>query len=126
MKIPLPCPCVSSLERCPISSSNDTHEVVKTQRSMLCKVSAESDRDPDLAPVLLSVDPCCSAVCVLSCAVTLHNTHCWMLSHQENSSIFVILTWWRSFFSRSRVLIEQCNNDVNHRGTARNLGGGIR
>ena len=35
-----------------------------------------------------------SVVCCLFCAVTFHNTHCWMLSHlaQENNPIIVILT----------------------------------
>ena len=51
MKIPLPCPCVSSLERCPISSSNDTHEVVEIQRNMLCKVSGDSDRKTHSLPL---------------------------------------------------------------------------
>ena len=51
-----------------------------------------------------------------------------MLLHlaQENSSVIVILTWLRSFFRRSRVLIEQRINDVNDRGTTRNLRRGIR
>ena len=75
-------------------TTRDTHEVVKTQRSMLCKVSGESDRKTHaLALFLLSVDLCCSVVCFFSCAVTLHNTHCWILSHlaQENSTVTVTL-----------------------------------
>ena len=71
---------MSLLKRRPISSSNDTHEVVKTQRGMLCKVSGGSDRKThSLLLFLLSVDMCCGVVCFLSCAVTLHNAHCWML-----------------------------------------------
>ena len=64
----------------------------KTQRGMLCKVSGEGDRKTPLLALVL--DPRCDVVCCLSCAVTLHTTHCWMLSHlaQENNPIIVILT----------------------------------
>ena len=50
VKIPLSCPCVNKLERCPISISNDTHEVVEIQRGMLCKVSGDSDRKTQSLP----------------------------------------------------------------------------
>ena len=59
----------------PISNSNDTHEEVKTQRRMVCKVLGESDRETNsLHLFFLSADMRCSVVCFLSSAVTLHNT----------------------------------------------------
>ena len=78
-----PAHAFSLLERRQISSSNDTHEVVKPQPGMLCKVSGESDRKTHSLLLFfeLSVDLCCGVVRFLSCAVTLHNTHCWMLLH---------------------------------------------
>ena len=49
---------------------------------MLCKVSGGSDRKThSLLLFLLSVDLRCGVVCFLSCAVTLHNAHCWILLH---------------------------------------------
>ena len=105
-----------SLDRCPISSGNDTHEEVKTQRRMLCKDSGESDRKTNsLHLFLLSVDMRCCVVCFLSSAVTLHNT----------PQLDVVTFGSRkqhSIFRKSHESVEDCIYDVNDRGTSRNLG----
>ena len=46
-----------------------------------CRDDAWREGKKDAQVVVLPVDLCCSAVCFLSCAGTLHKTQCWMLSH---------------------------------------------